>query len=175
MTYCPAVDGSEIRRSPVEVGSLSHYLRRVLYIPGGWPWDVWTINSSWNRGWGANKDVGPKNGWMNMIGQIAWGSNQFDATYPNWCYICRLSFESLTQAEKVLATLMLWKRDSIAISKFPRNFPWGGQAQLTDFPNKTWLGGGFKYFHPPIWGRWTHFDEHIFQQGWWNHQLVGFT
>ena len=25
----------EIRRSPVEVGSLSHYLRRVLYISGG--------------------------------------------------------------------------------------------------------------------------------------------
>ena len=26
---------AEIRRSPVEVGSLSHYLQRVLYIPGG--------------------------------------------------------------------------------------------------------------------------------------------
>jgi len=25
----------EIRRSPVEVGRLSHYLRWVLYIPGG--------------------------------------------------------------------------------------------------------------------------------------------
>ena len=23
----------------------------------------------------------------------------------------------------------------------------------------------------PIWGRWTHFDEHIFQMGWFNHQL----
>ena len=22
-----------------------------------------------------------------------------------------------------------------------------------------------------IWGRWTHFDEHIFQMGWFNHQL----
>ena len=32
--YCHTVDGSEIRRSPVEVGSLSHYLI-VLYIPGG--------------------------------------------------------------------------------------------------------------------------------------------
>ena len=31
----PTVDGSEIRRSPVELGSLSHYLRSVLYIPGG--------------------------------------------------------------------------------------------------------------------------------------------
>ena len=27
------------------------------------------------------------------------------------------------------------------------------------------------YFHPENWGRWTHFDEHIFQRG-WNHQLV---
>ena len=24
----------------------------------------------------------------------------------------------------------------------------------------------------PIWGRWTHFDEHIFQLGRFNHQLV---
>ena len=37
---CSTVDGSEIGRSPVEEkGRLSHYLRRVLYIPGGWPWD----------------------------------------------------------------------------------------------------------------------------------------
>ena len=30
------------------------------------------------------------------------------------------------------------------------------------------LGGGFKssLFFKPIWGRWTHFDEHIFQMGW---------
>ena len=38
-----------------------------------------------------------------------------------------------------------------------------------------WLGGGnsniFFYFHPENWGRWTHFDEHIFQMG-WNHQLA---
>ena len=26
------------------------------------------------------------------------------------------------------------------------------------------------YFHPEPWGRWTHFDDHIFQMG-WNHQL----
>ncbi len=25
--------------------------------------------------------------------------------------------------------------------------------------------------HPENWGRWTHFDEHIFQRGWFNHQL----
>ena len=25
-------------------------------------------------------------------------------------------------------------------------------------------------FHPDPWGRWAHFDEHIFQRGWFNHQ-----
>ena len=30
-----AVDGSEILRSPVDVGGLSHHLRRFFYIPGG--------------------------------------------------------------------------------------------------------------------------------------------
>jgi len=25
------------------------------------------------------------------------------------------------------------------------------------------------YFHPEPWGRWTHFDDHIFQRGWFNH------
>ena len=36
------------------------------------------------------------------------------------------------------------------------------------------LGGGNSnifYDHPENWGRWTHFDEHIFQMGWFNHQL----
>ena len=36
-------------------------------------------------------------------------------------------------------------------------------------------GGGNSnmfYFHPEIWGRWTHFDEHIFQRG-WIHQFLG--
>ena len=36
-------------------------------------------------------------------------------------------------------------------------------------------GGNSKIFGiciPKIWGRWTHFDEHIFQMG-WNHQADG--
>ena len=40
----------------------------------------------------------------------------------------------------------------------------------------TVLGGGFNYFwnfHPENWGRWTHFDEHIFQMGWFNHPVGG--
>ena len=39
------------------------------------------------------------------------------------------------------------------------------------------LGGGnsnILYFHPELCGRWTHFDEHIFQMGWFNHQLEWF-
>ena len=37
------------------------------------------------------------------------------------------------------------------------------------------LVGGFKYFlmFIPIWGNDPHFDEHIFQMGWFNHQPVG--
>ena len=41
------------------------------------------------------------------------------------------------------------------------------------FKVKDYLGGGnsnMLYFHPENWGRWTKFDEHIFQMG-WNHQL----
>ena len=41
---------------------------------------------------------------------------------------------------------------------------------LTKYFTRWW---NFKYlfsFHPENWGRWTQFDEHIFQMG-WNHQL----
>ena len=41
------------------------------------------------------------------------------------------------------------------------------------FPPSYW---SLNYFvHPETWGRWTHFDKHIFQMGWnmgWIHQLV---
>ena len=43
------------------------------------------------------------------------------------------------------------------------------------------LDAGFKFnyvfiFTPTTWGRWTHFDEHIFQMGWFNHQAdIGFV
>ena len=38
------VDGSEIPQSPVDMGNIP-IIYRVLYIPGGWPWDFWTIHS----------------------------------------------------------------------------------------------------------------------------------
>ena len=38
---------------------------------------------------------------------------------------------------------------------------------------RTLLGGGFKYFLcSPLFGEDDHFDEHIFQMGWFNHQPV---
>ena len=50
-------------------------------------------------------------------------------------------------------------------------FPPGG---LIMRPGKVKLGGGFIFFFTSIWRRWTHFDEHIFQMGWFNHQLGSF-
>ena len=39
--------------------------------------------------------------------------------------------------------------------------------------NQLELGGGFKYFlFSPLPGEMIQFDEHIFQMGWFNHQLV---
>ena len=39
--------------------------------------------------------------------------------------------------------------------------------------NQKNIGGGFMFlkFSSPIWGRFLHFDDHIFQMGWFNHQL----
>ena len=39
------------------------------------------------------------------------------------------------------------------------------------------LGGGLKHFlfTPRIFGEMIQFDEHIFQRGWFNHQLEGVT
>ena len=46
------------------------------------------------------------------------------------------------------------------------------QPVLTSSLHVIWLVVIF-YFHPEPWGRWTHFDEHMFERGWnHNHQLV---
>ena len=42
-------------------------------------------------------------------------------------------------------------------------------------PVELYLGGGFRYFlFSPLPGEMIQFDEHIFQMGWFNHQLVIF-
>ncbi len=47
-----------------------------------------------------------------------------------------------------------------------------GGCFLGYFGESKWLGGGSNYFFvfTPLWGRWTHFEEHMFQSGWFNHQ-----
>ena len=45
LIFSSTADGSEIRRSPVEVGSFSHYLEGFIH-PRWWSHDFWTINSS---------------------------------------------------------------------------------------------------------------------------------
>lgn len=68
------VDGSEILRSPVEVGNLSHYLLRVLYIRGGWEWDLWTIND--------------RSGLFHVSQSflLHWCIYLFDLVLSKWCY-----------------------------------------------------------------------------------------
>ena len=53
-----------------------------------------------------------------------------------------------------------------------------GSQEIYSHFQKMWLSkrcylvvSSIFYFHPETWGRWTHFDGHIFQRG-WNHQLV---
>ena len=39
--------------------------------------------------------------------------------------------------------------------------------------HQSYLGGGFRHFlFSSLPGEMIHFDEHIFQMGWFNHQLV---
>ena len=38
----------------------------------------------------------------------------------------------------------------------------------------TWVSN-LLYFHPDPWGRWTHFDEHMFQMGWNNQPVVSLS
>ena len=53
--------------------------------------------------------------------------------------------------------------------------PFGVEFLVVLFFEKWCASWWFQIFFifTPIWGRWTHFDEHIFQLG-WNHQLVCF-
>ena len=49
-----------------------------------------------------------------------------------------------------------------------------GFLMLYRDPNQELTRWWFQTFFlcTPIWGRWSHFDEHIFQMGWFNHQPV---
>ena len=41
-------------------------------------------------------------------------------------------------------------------------------------PESWFLFKFIVYVHPELWGKTSDFDEHIFQPGWFNHQLVQF-
>ena len=68
---------------------------------------------------------------------------------------------------------------------FPPNQPFLNRVVALFSPSILGYIPQFLGFHPytgwwfqicfmftPIWGRWSHFDEHIFQRGWFNHQPV---
>ena len=44
-----------------------------------------------------------------------------------------------------------------------------GESILAKHITGWWQLKHFWNFHPETWGRWTHFDEHIFQVGWNHH------
>ena len=97
--------------------------------------------------------------------------------------------------ETVLVQLVAWNFSyfaggTVSTDLYPLGALWSdARALFTRVPRLSWkrskpqklqaldglLGGGFKYFFIfiPIWGR-THFDEHIFQRGCFNHQPVYF-
>ena len=70
------------------------------------------------------------------------------------------------------------KNLAVGFNDFPLlTLPCRKWCNLTNLLQLGWywvsLGGGFKYFlFPPLLGEGFQFDDHIFQMGWFNHQLV---
>ena len=87
----------EIRRSPVEVGSLSHYLQGFIHPNGGWPWDFWTINSISNEKAGSSYDILPRR-CDSTSGCIA-----FDRSGATWGYVT-LTRRGYLMNEKMVKT-----------------------------------------------------------------------
>ena len=62
--------------APVEVGSSSHYLQGFSTIPGGWPWDFWSINVVSflaRRCWIFMISLSPLPCWPFAGGWLRWG------------------------------------------------------------------------------------------------------
>ena len=69
------------------------------------------------------------------------------------------------------------KREAFAKSKSAAHNEYLPICNLSDlYVHQTtlyrWCFQIFFIFTPKNWGRWTHFEEHIFQMGWFNHQLI---
>ena len=81
-----------------------------------------------------------------------------------------------TSGPAKLWSLEVGATNATLLNKFDQE-PWRKTKEAENLVQKVEpqkLGGGnsniFFYVHPEnIWGRWTRFDEHIFQRG-WNHQ-----
>ena len=73
----------EIRRSPVEVGSLSHYLQGLIHPTGGWPWDFFAINSiitprevfSYHSNSKVTQQTTCRTPWCQCLGLCTWATN----------------------------------------------------------------------------------------------------
>ena len=103
----------------------------------------------------------------------------YDLFLPN------ISYGSRILGSPKLIPLQKWGfRQGVKWSTSTRSQKWSTQWQCGCSTKPTVPGGWvwikdywvvatqiFVYFHPEAWGRWTHFDEHIFQRGWFNHQL----
>ncbi len=94
------VDGLEIQRSPVEVGSSSHYLQGFSTIPGGagfLPSTVWPgmINEAWEYVPSGERSHIPFEGGKMMFHFHRWDMWSFPGGYP---------YESPTQRHKIQPT-----------------------------------------------------------------------
>ena len=63
----------------------------------------------------------------------------------------------------------IWDKFGMGKLQFPI---WKASKNIQEFASNNNLAGGFKYFlFSPLPGEMIRFDEHIFQMGWFNHQV----
>ena len=181
----------DIRRSPVEVGSLSHYYTGFYYTSQRWVHALGFLKHQpvvshvpWFKMY--PRKVGSFPPQRDLVGFVHVFSNYSDRKHEFWALPKAgtwgvrgnfLGFVSLSKSRS-------WVKDGSWVGAtqiffmftpfFLREFLplvwipfWRSIARLT-----TWWFPIFLYVHPKPWGRWTQFDEHIFQMGWFNHQLV---
>ena len=67
-----------------------------------------------------------------------------------------------------LSTPLMWK--TLKIGRNPKGKDRLPNIMFSGSVLTRWWFPIFSIFTP--WGRWTQFDEHMFQSGWFNHQLV---
>ena len=116
---------------------------------------------------------------------------------PSWFFILVFFFQCPKNAKKVAGnslsdnmwnTAFVWTyislfqvgftSDQLILQRWAPSTPIYRLIHLfiADYPTynytRWWFLPYFWIFHPEPWGRWTQFDDHIFQRGWFNHQPV---